>query len=201
MRAFAICSLNQSSLSVLITCSLVRAATYVEEEFTVDYLGGRGVRQVSAKNAVTESHLFELLWVELLVTRNGDWAKLLVGDQLLLAAECVAHELHCAVVERRQVQLTLNREDDVQVLLWFDEVTEVRRNHLCCVWVLVRCDTQGSFLWLLLLLEHKLLARLVKGLIFVLLVADEVRHEARAHQIELLLHRKSRFRWVHDWKI
>jgi hypothetical protein len=29
---------------------------------------------------------------------------------------------------------------------------------------------------------------LVEGLVVVLLVADEVRHETRAHQIELLLH-------------
>ena len=115
------------------TCSWVRAATYVEEEFAVDHLGGGGVREVSAKNAVVESHLLELLRVELLVARDGDRAKLLVGDQPLLAAERVAHELHGAVVERRQVQLALNREDDVQVLLRLDEVPEVRRNHLRCV--------------------------------------------------------------------
>ena len=43
-------------------------------------------------------------------------------------------------------------------------------------------------LLLLLLFKHKLLPCLVEGLVVVLLVSDEVRHETRAHQIELLLH-------------
>lgn len=93
------------------------------------------------------------------------------------------------------MELTFNREYDVQVLLRLDEVSEIRRNHLRCVGIRVSGHTQRGFLrfrlvmlLLLLLFKHKLLPGLVEGLVFVLLVSDEVRHEARAHQIELLLH-------------
>ena len=93
------------------------------------------------------------------------------------------------------MELTFNREDDVQVLLRLDEVSEIRRNHLCSVGIRVGGHTQRGFLRLRLLMlllllwfKHKLLPCLVEGLVFVLLVSDKVRHEARAHQIELLLH-------------
>ena len=85
MSAFAICSLNQSSLSVLITCSLMRIPTYVEEELAVDHLSSGGLREVAAKDVVVEGHLLELLRVELFVPRNRHWAKLFVRDQLFLA--------------------------------------------------------------------------------------------------------------------
>lgn len=93
------------------------------------------------------------------------------------------------------MELTFNREYDVQVLLRLDEVSEIRRNHLRSVGIRVGGHTQRGFfrlrlvmLLLLLRFKHKLLACLVEGLVVVLLVLDEVRHEARAHQIELLLH-------------
>ena len=93
------------------------------------------------------------------------------------------------------MELTFNREYDVQVLLRLYEVSEIRRNHLRSVGIRVSGHTQRGFLWLrlvilllLLLFKHKLLPCLVEGLVFVLLVSDEVRHEARAHQIQLLLH-------------
>ena len=93
------------------------------------------------------------------------------------------------------MELTFNRENDVQVLLRLYEVSEIRRNHLRSVGIRVSGHTQRSFLWLrlvilllLLLFKHKLLPCLVEGPVFVLLVSDEVRHEARAHQIQLLLH-------------
>ena len=93
------------------------------------------------------------------------------------------------------MELTFNREYDVQVLLRLDEVSEIRRNHLCSVGIRVGGHTQRGFirlrllmLLLLLLFKHKLLPCLVEGLVVVLLVSDEVRHETRAHQIELLLH-------------
>lgn len=85
MSAFAICSLNQSSLSVLITCSLMRIPTYVEEELAVDNLSSGGLREVAAKEVVVEGHLLELLRVELFVPRNCYRAKLFVRDQLFLA--------------------------------------------------------------------------------------------------------------------
>ena len=93
------------------------------------------------------------------------------------------------------MELTFNREYDVQVLLRLDEVSEIRRNHLRSVGIRVGGHTQRGFLrlrlvMLLLLLrfKHKLLPCLIEGLVVVLLVSDEVRHEARAHQIQLLLH-------------
>ena len=93
------------------------------------------------------------------------------------------------------MELTFNREYDVQVLLRLDEVSEIRRNHLCSVGIRVGGHTQRGFLRLRLLMlllllwfKHKLLPCLVEGLVFVLLVSDEVRHKARAHQIQLLLH-------------
>ena len=94
------------------------------------------------------------------------------------------------------MELTFNREYDVQVLLRLDEVSEIRRNHLRSVGIRVGGHTQRGFLrlrlvMLLLLLrfKHKLLPCLVEGLVVVLLVSDEVRYETRTHQIELLLHR------------
>lgn len=178
----------------------MRIVTYVEEELAVDHLSSGGLREVLAKEVVVEGHLLELLRVELFVPRNRHWAKFSVRDQLFLATQSVAHELHCAVVERRQMELTFNREYDVEVLLRLDEVSEIRRNHLCSVGIRVGGHTQCGFLQLglrkpllLLLIKHKLLSCLVKGLVLVLLVSDEVRHETRAHQIELLLHLDGRF--------
>ena len=170
------------------TCSLIEAFTYVEEEFAVDHLSGRWVWQVTTYVRVLERHLFEVGRVELLVPGNRDGTEVSVGEQLFLAAESVAHELHGAVVVWGQVQLAFDREYDVQVLFRLDEVPEIGRNYLSRFRVRVHRHPQVGFLWLglllmlLWLLEHKLLPHLVEGLVVVLLVPDEVGHETRAHQ-------------------
>ena len=77
--------ISKSTWSVLITCSLMRKPTYVEEELAVDNLSSGGLREVAAKKVVVEGHLLELLRVELFVPRNCHRAKLFVRDQLFLA--------------------------------------------------------------------------------------------------------------------
>ncbi len=98
------------------------SATYVEEESAVDHLVVGSVGEVQSQLLVLQRQILEVGGVELLVAGDVDGAQVAVGDELLATGECIAHELHRAVVVRRQVQLALDGEDDVQVLLRLHEV-------------------------------------------------------------------------------
>jgi hypothetical protein len=101
------------------------SATYVEEESAVDHLVVGCVGEVQSQLLVLQRQILEVSGVELLVAGDVDGAQIAVGDELLATGECIAHELHRAVVVGRQVQLALDGEDDVQVLLRLHEVAQV----------------------------------------------------------------------------
>jgi hypothetical protein len=112
------------------TYSVTRIAAYIEEELAIDHLVLPDVGQVLLELIVFKRQLLKVRGVELLKTRDSHRAELPVAEQLFVSTEGVTHEVHSAVVVWRQMELTLDREYDVEVFLRLDKISEVRCDHL-----------------------------------------------------------------------
>ena len=108
-------------------------ATYVEQELAVDRfrrLVASDVGQVQLQLSICHRCFVEVSCVELLVAGHVHHGQIPVGDQLLLTTQRLPHEVHGALVIRRQMELTFYTQDDIQVFLGLDEVSQVRSHHL-----------------------------------------------------------------------
>ena len=85
---------------------------------------------MSREDLVGASQPVEVAAVELFELGQVDVADRAVLDQLLAAAETVAHELHRALVHGGEVVLAFEAEDGVEVLLALDEVLQRVGVHL-----------------------------------------------------------------------
>ena len=89
-----------------------------------------GLRQVNAQFRIAHGGLIQRSRAELLVSGNTDRADFIVTQQFLFPAQCIAQELHRALVEWRKMELSLHAQNAVQVFFRLDELLQVIRKNL-----------------------------------------------------------------------
>ena len=104
---------------------------YIEEELEIDRfcLRAGGIRKVQPHLKIEEGCLIERGHIELLEPRDVHRADIPFAQQLLLPLQHLPQELHAAFVVCREMELTLNSQDRVEVVLLLDEVAEVAGDH------------------------------------------------------------------------